>query len=182
MNTRNINTPDKIPSRTETNQPSTKSRSSQKEQTKLQQSSFNDYAQLNLKHIEYLISLNRLNPNALSIFLFILKNMDCYNALVCSQAMLMEYFSLSRSTINRCIADLKKHGFIYITKTGSSNVYLANDNLVWKSPEPSINCCKFPANVILSLSEQDRHYKNHDSNIQKNKTPSKNTTEATLLN
>lgn len=182
MNTRNINIPDEIPLRTETNQPSTKSGASQKEQSKLQQSPFSDYAQLNLKHIEYLISLNRLNPNALSIFLFILKNMDCYNALVCSQAMLMEYFSLSRSTISRCIADLKKHGFIYITKTGSSNVYLANDNLVWKSPEPSINCCKFPANVILSLSEQDRHYKNHDSNIQKNKTPSKNATEATLLN
>lgn len=153
MNARNINTPDTVFPKNEAIH-STESKSGKKEQM----DQFNSCAQLNLKHIEDLIILNRLNPHALSIFLFILKNMDQYNALVCSQAMLMEYFGLSRSTINRCISDLKKNGFIYITKTGSSNVYLANDNLVWKSSESDIKHCKFPANVLLSLSEQDKHY------------------------
>ena len=153
MNKQNLNPHDTTFPKNETIH-STELKSNKKEHT----DQFNSCAQINLKHIEDLIILNRLNPHALSIFLFILKNMDQYNALVCSQAMLMEYFNLSRSTINRCISDLKKNGFIYITKTGSSNVYLANDNLVWKTSESDVKHCKFPANVILSLSEQDKHY------------------------
>lgn len=142
-----------------------------KQQKREKGSPFSDFAQLNLKNIEYLISLNKLNPNALNILMFMFEHMNGLNAMSCSQTVLMEYFGLSRSTIARSIADLKKHGFIYIAKNGTSNVYHINDNLVWKSWGTNTKYCEFPVNVVLSLSEQDACKKDSPKKIKKNRAP-----------
>ena len=59
--------------------------------------------------------------------------MDNYNAVICSYQVFQEALGMSGRTVSRAIKYLKDNGFIYIYKSGSSNVYIANKNLVWRS-------------------------------------------------
>ena len=143
-----------------------------KQQKEAKKSPFDNFTQLNLRNTEYLISLNKRNPNAMNILLFFMQHSNGMNKIICSQQVLMEYFDLSRSTISRCIADLKHHGFVYIAKSGTANIYILNDDLVWKSWGSNISYSEFPANVVLSMSEQKDYKKLFKEKIKKSKTPS----------
>lgn len=134
-------------------------------------SPFSKFAQLNLENTDYIISLNKQNPNAVNILLFMFEHMNGLNAMSCSQKVFMERFELSRSTVVRAIKDLKKHGFIYIAKNGAANVYHINANLVWKSWGKNTKYCEFPVNVVLSLSEQDGSKDECTKKIKKNRAP-----------
>jgi hypothetical protein len=82
--------------------------------------------------------------------------MDSYNAVMCSYRVFEEVLNLSKQTITRSIKILKDNGFIAIYKSGTSNVYIVNDNLAWSSWGNNKKYCKFPTNVILSYSENER--------------------------
>lgn len=112
--------------------------------------------QINSEIPVYIAKFYKMNPHALDILLFLINHMDGTNAVICSQVLLMDHFGLSRSTVVKCIQDLKEHGLICIAKTGSSNVYYLNDDLDWTSYDTNHKHCKFPANVILSYSEQEK--------------------------
>lgn len=112
--------------------------------------------QINSEIPAYIAKFYKMNPHALDILLFLINHMDGTNAVICSQVLLMDYFGLSRSTVVKCVQDLKEHGLICIAKTGSSNVYYLNDDLEWTSYDTNHKHCKFLANVILSYSEQEK--------------------------
>ena len=112
--------------------------------------------QINSEIPAYIAKFYKMNPHALDILLFLVNHMDGTNAVICSQVLLMDFFGLSRSTVVKCIQDLKEHGLICIAKTGSSNVYYLNDDLNWTSYDTNHKHCKFLANVILSYSEQEK--------------------------
>lgn len=118
-------------------------------------SGFSDFTMFNNKNMEYLVELVRSDPTAGSLFLFIAKNMDNYNALIASYQVFQEALSLSRATVARAIKSLKEAGILYVYKSGSSNVYVLNDDLVWRSYGNNRKYCKFPVNVMLAASEQD---------------------------
>lgn len=88
--------------------------------------------------------------------------MDKYNAVVCSYKVLQEALGISSATITRAVKYLKDNGFISVYKTGTSNVYIANPNLVWNSWN-NVKYCEFPANIILSAAEQEKVF---DKRIQ----------------
>lgn len=92
---------------------------------------------------------------AYRIFRFLVNNMDTYNAVICSYHVLQETFSISQPTVARAIKLLKDKGYIYILKSGTSNVYALNDKIAWNSWGKNYPYSKFPANVILSISEQE---------------------------
>ena len=50
-------------------------------------------------------------------------------------------------------------------KTGTSNVYVANKDLVWNSWGNNIDYCEFPANIVLSRSEQEERTKIYDKRV-----------------
>lgn len=131
-------------------------REAEKEQERAKKSPFNSFYQVNTKNNKYLTELAAKQPKALAILLFIFENMDNYNALMASYKVFEERFNLSQSTIKRCIKYLKDHGYLYIYKSGTSNVYVANDKLAWKSYGKNVKYCKFPANIMLSSSEQEQ--------------------------
>ena len=124
------------------------------EKEKSKKSIYQDFAQLNRQNIIHLIKAAQVNPTALAVLLFIIEHMDRMNALVCSYTVLQEQLNLSKATITRSIKYLKETGFIYIYKSGTSNVYVVNDDLVWTNHGDKAKYCKFPATVILSASEQ----------------------------
>ena len=123
-------------------------------------SRYSDFAQLNRRNIIHLIKASQVNPTALSVLLFFIEHMNKMNAIVCSYRVLQEQLELSESTIKRSIRYLKENGFIAIYKSGTSNVYVVNDDLVWTCEGNKAKYCQFPANVILSASEQDEIDKN----------------------
>lgn len=114
------------------------------------------YYMVNDQYNEQLLQLAAHKPTAYTILLFLIQNMDGYNALMCSYHVLTEKFGLTRKTISLNIKFLKEHGLICVLKSGSSNVYVINNDLAWRSYSENVKLCKFPANVVISLSEQDK--------------------------
>ena len=118
-------------------------------------SPFRDFYQVNKVNSKYLRTCLKECPRALDSLLFLFDNMDKYNALVCSFSVFQEALGVSRQTCSKAVKYLKDHGFIQVYKTGGTNVYVANKDLVWNSWGKNTKYCKFDANVILSASEQE---------------------------
>ena len=119
-------------------------------------SSCNDFAQLNRKNITHIISACAADKQAVRLLLFIIEHMDKFNALVCSYQVFQEQLGISQPTVARAIKYLKEHGFIAIYRSGMSNVYVLNDDLAWTNHGDKHKYCKFPANIMLSASEQPK--------------------------
>lgn len=128
-------------------------------------SPFSNFYQVNKDKSEYLRSCLDENPKALKLLFFIFDHMDKYNAVICSYKVFQEALGMGQATVARSIKYLKDNGFLYVYKTGSSNVYVANKDLVWNSWGNNIEYCEFPANIILSRTEQEEHTKVRDKRI-----------------
>lgn len=140
--------------------------SSEQDARTIRQSPFEHFYQINKDNANFLSSCLNESPKALQILLFIFSHMDQYNALICSYKVIQEALGLSQSTVSRAIKYLRDHGFIYIYKSGTNNVYVANKDLVWNSWGNNKQYCKFPANVLLSASEQEKQ-----QTLKKERTP-----------
>lgn len=122
-------------------------------------SPFANFYQINKEHSKDLIWLVSENPTAYRILLFLLDHMDKYNAVMCSYFVIQEALGMSRATTFRAIKVLKERGFIAVYKSGSSNVYVVNNDLAWNSWGNNVKYCEFPANVIISAAEQEERSK-----------------------
>lgn len=138
----------------------------QEELKRQRKSPFSRFYQINKDNSEYLRSCLKENPKALELLFFVFDHMDKYNAVVCSYKVFQEALGMSKATIQRSVAYLKEHGFLYVYKTGTSNVYVANKDLVWNSWGNNVEYCEFPANIILSASEQEERSKVRDKRVQ----------------
>ncbi len=141
-------------------------REEQKALANSRKSPFSRFYQVNKDNSEYLRSCLKENPKALEVLFFIFDHMDKYNAVVCSYKVFQEALGISAKTVQRSIAYLKEHGFLYVYKTGTSNVYVANKDLVWNSWGNNVEYCEFPANIVLSASEQEERVKTRDKRVQ----------------
>ena len=141
-------------------------REEQKKLREERKSPFSRFYQINKDNSDYLRSCLDENPKALKLLLFIFDHMDKYNAVICSYKVFQETLGMGQATVARCVKYLKDHGFLYVYKTGTSNVYVANKNLVWNSWGNNVEYCEFPANIILSASEQEERFKVRDNRVQ----------------
>lgn len=121
-------------------------------------SPFSRWTQYNNEHTKELMWLTLKYPKAHAILLFLVDQMDTYNAVMCSYQVLQEVLDVSGETIRKNIKILKENGFIAVLKSGASNVYAINDSIYWKSWGNKRQYSKFPANVVLALSEQEKSY------------------------
>lgn len=96
-------------------------------------------------------------PKAYAIFIFLTQNMDNYNAVMCSNKTLQERFGIGRTTVYNAIKYLVKKKALKIYKSGSSNVYCLNKQIVWHSYGKYYKYAKFGTNVLLSESEQKKY-------------------------
>lgn len=120
------------------------------------QSPFKNFLQVNKDAYKAEDWLMSKSPIAYRIFKFLINNMDEYNAVICSYQVLQETFEVSKPTVTRAVKLLKEKGYVYIFKSGTSNVYALNDKIVWNSWGTNYRYSKFPANIILSISEQEQ--------------------------
>lgn len=126
------------------------------EKEREKQSAFSRWTQFNLEHTKKLMWLAVKHPKAHAILYFLVDQMDQYNAVMCSYKVLEEVLEISTPTVTRNIKVLKDNGFIQVLKSGTSNVYTINDSVYWKSWGNNRRYSKFPANVVLSATEQDK--------------------------
>lgn len=139
----------------------------EQEAIKLERKSpFTNFYQINANHSEELIWLVNENSNAFRILLFLFEHMDKYNAVMCSYQVIQEALNIGRTTASNSIRFLKEHGFIHVCKSGTSNVYVTNPEIAWKSWGNNRQYCEFPANIILSSTEQEERLKVKDKRVQ----------------
>lgn len=122
---------------------------------RMQRSPFSRWTQFNNEHTKELMWLALKNPKAHAILYFLVDQMDEYNAVMCSFQVIQEVLGIGRTTAHNAIKTLKENGFIAVLKSGTSNIYAINDSVYWKSWGTKHEYSKFPANVVLALSEQD---------------------------
>lgn len=120
-------------------------------------SPYSNWYQFNRDHTAEMIWLTTHYPKAQAILLFLLDQMDSYNAVMCSYTVLQEALNMSKATVQRAIKILKDNGYIAILKSGTSNVYVVNKELAWGSWGKNFKYCKFPANVVLSATENEEY-------------------------
>lgn len=147
-------------------------------QKRAKNSPFSRWSQFNLEHTRELMWLALKAPKAHAILYFLVDQMDEYNAVMCSYQVLQEVLEVSYATVARNLKLLKDKGFITILKSGNSNVYAINDSVYWKSWGNKKQYSKFPANIVLALSEQDEEYKQICfANLEKDKIKSLTSTK-----
>ena len=118
-------------------------------------SPFSNFAQVNLDYTAQIIQLARVSPKAAQIFAFLVEHMDGYNALICSYQVIQEALGMSRASATRAVKLLKDSKFIDIRKSGTTNIYLINSELVWKSWGTNYKYAEFSAKVLISAGEQE---------------------------
>lgn len=95
---------------------------------------------------------------ASSILNFIMEHMDNNNALCCSYQVFIDYFDISKDTVRRSIKLLKDNGFIDVLKSGTSNVYIVNEDVAWTSYRDEKKFCKFKGNILVCATENKDYY------------------------
>lgn len=138
--------------------------------TEKKKSVFKQFYQLNKANAIYIESAIAENPKAMRLLLFFFRHMDDYNAIMCSYKVIQEVLGVSRQTASNAVKYLKEKGFIYIYKSGTSNVYVANKNLAWKSWGNNWKYSKFPSNILISSSEQEDNLKKADEMLIEDQT------------
>ena len=112
------------------------------------------------EHMTEIRWLINKSGKAANILNFILEHMDYNNALMCSYQVFMDYFEISHSTVVRAIKLLKENGFIDVLKSGTSNVYIVNQEIAWTSWDNKKKYCKFNGNILISAKEnKDYQYR-----------------------
>lgn len=129
-------------------------------------SPFKNFVQVNKDYYKAEDWLMAKSPIAYRIFKFLINGMDDYNAVICSYKVLQETFDISQDTVRRAIKILKEKKYVDIYKTGTSNIYCINKNIVWQSWGTNYNQAKFGANIILSESEQEESIKSRVKTIK----------------
>ncbi len=114
-----------------------------------------NFVQLYDDKIPLLISMMKENMTATELFLFLIGNMDKQNAIIISQTAMAEATGYSRQTINKSIKYLVDKKVLAIFKSGFSNIYAINSQIVWRSNAKGKKYALFDARVYISKSEQD---------------------------
>lgn len=115
----------------------------------------NNFVQFYKDSLDFVIEATRENPTALRVFFWIVQHMDNRNALVVSQQTLADTLDLGRTTIHLCTVYLKEKNALTVFKSGNTNVYALNAQIVWQDSAEAKRYAHFDAKVYISEKEQE---------------------------
>jgi len=103
--------------------------------------------------------LTKANPMAANVFYLFMQYMDKSNCLIVSMATIGSKLDISRPTVYRAVKYLKENRYIAVLKSGTTNVYCLNSDIVWKdNGDKRLEALLYGA-VLLSLDEQEKPVK-----------------------
>jgi len=115
----------------------------------------NNFVQFYKDSLDFVIEATRENPTALRVFFWLVQHMDNRNALVISQQALADMLDLGRTTIHVCTVYLKEKKALTVFKSGNTNVYALNSQIVWQDSADTKRYAHFDAKVYLTEKEQE---------------------------
>lgn len=99
-------------------------------------------------------------PTALKVFTWLIELADRRNAVVVSYLSLSKGLNLHERTIRNAISYLKEKNFLTVLKSGNMNVYVLNDQIVWKDTgDKKDKYSRFSAEVYLTAGEQEEPFR-----------------------
>ena len=98
-----------------------------------QKSTYTNWGQWNYKKTEGLEKVAAKNGLAAAIFLYMARKSDKYNKLTCPYKVFQEEFGVSERSVGRAVRLLEEGKLVTIYKSGTSNVYVLDDTVTWKS-------------------------------------------------
>lgn len=99
-------------------------------------------------------------PTALKVFTWLIDLADKRNAVIVSYKGISSSIALSERTVYNAIAYLKEKGFLNVLKAGNMNIYVLNDQIVWKdTADKKDKFSQFSAKVHIVASEQEEPYR-----------------------
>lgn len=105
-------------------------------------------------------SLVKDYPTALNIFTWLIEIADKKNSIIVSYESIGKSLGLSRTTVYEAIKYLKENAFLTVLKTGNMNIYVLNDQIVWKdTADKKDKFSQFSAKVHVMASEQEEPYR-----------------------
>lgn len=110
--------------------------------------------------------LYRLNPTAGQLFIEMVKLMDESNGLIASMVALGARIDKTRQTVSKAVTFLAKNKYIAIYKSGNSNIYTLNANIVWKNKGFKKFEAELYCNVLLNLDEQPEEVKEEAKQLE----------------
>lgn len=113
-----------------------------------------NFVQLYDDQLDLIMLMTNENATALKIFLWLIKYMDNRNALVVSQQTIADSLKLHRNTVYLSIKYLKDIKALAIFKSGNTNVFALNAQIVWRGNADSKKFAHFDAKVYISELEQ----------------------------
>jgi Fe2+ or Zn2+ uptake regulation protein len=112
-----------------------------------------NFVQFKRPAMKYFRNLIKNNPLSAQIFSFLTEYMDYRNAVVCSSKVLEEYFEVSRTSIYRALKQLETSNFLLIGKSGNTNVFTINPEIVWSSYANAKRFCEFQGTIFMTETE-----------------------------
>ncbi|MDE7398569.1 MAG: ArsR family transcriptional regulator [Oscillospiraceae bacterium] len=146
-----------------------------KARQKAKKSKYKKFDQVNLAHDACVARCQLINtsPIATQIWEFLLELSDGYNVAMCSVKVFEEALGYTKQSITKALRVLRDMKFVDVKKSGTSNVYLLNMELVWKSWGSNCKYAEFAAKIIISESEQEKPVKTTKMNVVRLKEDSK---------
>lgn len=92
-----------------------------------------DFVKIYRDYMRALADLGMENPGALTVFLFLTKNMDGTNAIAISMETIAGFVKMSRQTVSKHLKYLASKGWIKRIGMGTLTVYAVNDCVAWTS-------------------------------------------------
>lgn len=97
------------------------------------------------------------NPRAVAIFLLLAEQADRTNAIVASGRALASALNVSEASVSRALKVLKEAEMLEILKSGGTNIFVLNPDIVWSAWKTGKDYCLFGnAKVLISKNEQDK--------------------------
>jgi hypothetical protein len=105
-----------------------------------------------LERLGQLITLTG-GPTVAKVWLFLVTYCGHDNALACPIELMAEELNVHRKSISRATKYLEENGAIVIAKMGTANLYILNDQEVWKTYEEHKRFCGFRARALVGFKE-----------------------------
>ncbi len=112
-----------------------------------------DFVKLYRKFIFDISELGLDDPKALSVLLFLIRNMDGTNAIICSMDIIGSHTKLTRQTVSNKLKYLQDNGWIEVFKVSRARMYVVNPDIVWTSYADQKEYCQMKASVFITKGD-----------------------------
>lgn len=115
-----------------------------------------DFVQFDRSSIMVLAKITAKSGLAGAIFQFMTSKMRQDNKLLVSREALADFFEVSKTGVSNAIKLLIDSKLIYVLKSGNSNIYCLNADVVWSTSRDKKEFAEFSCQVFLSKAEQQK--------------------------